>query len=118
MQGAGIDKTIAPQAFFHCIENARSKNIYIGCMDGYEDHVHCLISLKSEQNIAKVIQLIKGESSFWINQNNLCSSKFEWQDEYFATSINDSELSKIRNYIKNQEEHHRKKHFRKNTANY
>jgi REP element-mobilizing transposase RayT len=80
-------------------------------MNGYEDHVHCLISLKPEQNIARVIQLIKGESSFWINRNNLCSSKFEWQNEYFAMSVSDTDLTKIRNYIKSQEERHRNKRF-------
>jgi len=80
-------------------------------MNGYEDHVHCLIALKPDQTIAKVIQFIKGESSFWINRNNLCSSRFEWQDEYFATSVSNSELNMTRGYIMNQEKHHMKKTF-------
>jgi REP element-mobilizing transposase RayT len=55
--------------------------------------------------------LIKGESSFWINKNKLTIEKFEWQDEYFAVSVSESMLDKVRDYIKNQEEHHRKKTF-------
>ena len=37
--------------------------------------------------------------------------KFEWQDEYFAVSVSESVIDKVRNYIKNQEEHHSKKTF-------
>ena len=51
----------------------------------------------------KTLQLIKGESSFWINKNKLTQSKFEWQDEYFAVAVSESMLEKVRNYIRNQE---------------
>lgn len=58
------------------------------------------------------MQLIKGESSFWINRQGLCKEKFEWQDEYFAVSVSQSMLNRVRNYIKNQEEHHKHKTFK------
>jgi REP element-mobilizing transposase RayT len=64
-----------------------------------------------DQTIQKVMQLIKGESSFWINKNELTNEKFEWQDEYFAVSVSESMLDKVREYIKKQEEHHSKKTF-------
>ena len=54
------------------------------------------------------MNLIKGESSFWINKNNLVKSKFEWADKYFAISVSESMVNKVRDYIKNQEEHHKK----------
>ena len=57
------------------------------------------------------MQLIKGESSFWINKEQLTKEKFEWQDEYFAVSVSESVVDKVRAYIKNQEEHHAKKKF-------
>lgn len=57
------------------------------------------------------MQLIKGESSFWINKQGLTHQKFEWQDEYFAVSVSESALDKVREYIKNQEEHHKQKSF-------
>ena len=57
------------------------------------------------------MQLIKGESSFWINKNNLCKTKFGWQDEYFAVGVCESTLESVRRYIANQEEHHRTKSF-------
>lgn len=101
----------------HIRENAIKKNIYVDFVNGFEDHCHCLISLNINQSVDKVMQLIKGESSFWINKNrhlftNMKGRKFEWQDEYFALSVSESVVDKVRNYIKNQEEHHKKKTFK------
>ena len=95
----------------HIKENASDKRIFMDMVNGYSDHCHCLISLGSNQNIEKIVQLIKGESSFWINKNQLTKEKFSWQDEYFAVSISESMIDSVRNYIKNQEQHHKKKSF-------
>ncbi|HHT22925.1 MAG TPA: IS200/IS605 family transposase [Bacteroidales bacterium] len=95
----------------HIKENADKKGIYIDVVNGHAEHCHCLVSLSSDQTIEKVVQLIKGESSYWINQNNLINDKFGWQDEYFAVSVSESMLETVRNYIINQENHHKKKTF-------
>lgn len=102
----------------HIKENATNKGIFIDYVNGYEDHCHCLISMGSNYTIEKIMLLIKGESSFWINKNNhlfpnLNGKRFEWQEEYFALSVSESILSRVRNYIKNQENHHKKKSFTK-----
>jgi putative transposase len=106
-----LTKAIRQKVFAHIRENALKKNIYVDFVNGYTDHVHCLISLNQEQTIAKVVQLIKGESAFWINKNNLCHENFEWQDDYFAVSVSESGLNRVREYIKNQEVHHGAKTF-------
>ena len=106
-----LTKDIRQVVFKHIRENAVIKNIHVDFVNGHVDHVHCLISLHPEQTISKVVQLIKGESSCWINKNYLCKEHFEWQDEYFAVSVSESGVNKVREYIKNQEEHHSKKNF-------
>ena len=93
----------------HIKENAKIKGIYIDFINGDKEHIHCIISLKADETLSKTIQLIKGESSFWINKNGMSKGKFEWADEYFAVSVSESQLPKVRDYIKNQEEHHRRK---------
>jgi REP element-mobilizing transposase RayT len=95
----------------HIKENSTEKRIFIDTINGYEEHCHCLISLGMNQTISKVTQLLKGESSYWLNKHHLCKGKFEWQDEYFAVSVSESNLDKVREYIKNQESHHRSKTF-------
>jgi REP element-mobilizing transposase RayT len=77
----------------HIKENATKKEIFLDRINGYYDHVHCLISLSSNQSIEKVIQLIKGESSFWFNnKSGFNATRLEWQDEYFAVSVSESNI--------------------------
>jgi REP element-mobilizing transposase RayT len=96
----------------HILDNARGKGIYIDFIGGYSDHCHCLVSLGVDQTIKDVAQLIKGESSFWINKNQLCESHFNWQNDYFAASVSESLLDTTRKYIRNQEEHHKESTFK------
>ncbi len=103
----------------HIFENAKKKNIYIDFIGGYTNHCHCLVSLGIDQTIKDIAQLIKGErqsprrrqSSFWINKQKLCKTQFNWQNDYFAASVSESMIDMTRNYIKNQEEHHKHKSF-------
>ena len=102
---------IKQQVIKHIRENAKEKNIFIDHINGYYEHLHCLISLHADQNIATIMNLLKGESSFWINKQKLTRDKFGWQDEYFAVSVSESQLETVRRYIRNQEHHHKKKTF-------
>lgn len=104
-------KELRLKVWNHIRENAKEKGVFIDFINGYHDHCHCLVSLGVDQTIQKAIQLLKGESSFWINNQGLINEKFEWQDEYFAVSVSESMIENVRNYIKNQEEHHSKKTF-------
>ena len=104
-------KELRIKVWNHILDNSIKKDIFIDFVNGYSDHCHFLVSLGLDQSIQKVIQLIKGESSFWLNKEGLTKEKFEWQDEYFAVSVSESVIDKVREYIKNQEEHHSKKTF-------
>ena len=106
-----ITKELKPILLAHIRENAVSKDIYLDSVNCVSDHIHLLVSLKGEQSISKATMLLKGESSYWINQNNLSNFKFEQQDEYIAVSIGESSLTKVRKHIAEQEEHHKKKTF-------
>jgi len=99
------------ELFQHIRDNAKKKGILIDFINGHLDHVHCLLTLNAEMSISKAIQLIKGESAFWANQNGIIKPRLEWADEYFAVSVSKSAINKIRDYIKNQEVHHRKVTF-------
>ena len=106
-----ITSDLKLQLLPHIKAQCLKKDIFLDTLNCLEDHIHLLISLGTEQTISKVAQLIKGESSFWINSSKLISSKFELQDEYIALSVSESGLDKVRQYIGNQEEHHKKKTF-------
>ncbi|HEX5171473.1 MAG TPA: IS200/IS605 family transposase [Cyclobacteriaceae bacterium] len=97
---------IRAQVIEHILQNARSKQIYIDSLNGHVEHLHCLFGLNADITLSKAMQLIKGESAFWINKNRLTRHKFEWADEYFAVSVSESMIDKVRTYIQRQEEHH------------
>jgi len=99
------------KVFEHIRQNAREKGIHIDFIYGYIDHVHCLISLGTDQTLGWIMHSIKGESSFWINKNKLTKMKFAWQDEYFVVSVKGSTLPGVRKYIANQEDHHKRVSF-------
>lgn len=95
----------------HIIQNVQEKGFYVDMVDGYLDHLHCLMILKPGWTIAKQMQMIKGESAYWINKNKLLEQKLEWADGYFAASVSMGKLDIVRNYILHQEAHHRKCSF-------
>ena len=106
-----INSDIKPKLLDHLLVNAKEKSIWLANVNCVADHVHLLISLGAKQSISKIAMLIKGKSSHWVNQNSLCKTKFEWQDEYIAVSVSESNLEKVKNYIQKQEEHHKQKSF-------
>ncbi len=102
-------ENVRQDLFKHIHKNAVGKDILMEIVGGHNNHVHCLFRLKNDQTIEKVMQLIKGESSFWFNKTNMNQNKLNWQKEYFAVSVSESQVDTVRNYISNQEEHHKKK---------
>lgn len=106
-----LHAAIRQKVFQHIKQNAEKKDIYLDSVNGWSDHAHCLISLNKNLSMSKTAQLIKGESSIWINQNKLTSDKFIWQDDYWAVSVSERHVQAVRNYIFNQEVHHQKASF-------
>jgi len=80
-------------------------------INGMPDHVHLFFGLRPSQSLSDLMKMVKGDSSEWINQNGFTKTKFSWQAGYGAFSYAKSQVPKVIQYIKNQEEHHRKKTF-------
>ena len=77
---------------------------------GVEDHVHLLVRLGKTIDVATLIRELKKESSKWIKVE-LDVRDFQWQSGYGAFSISPSHVDAVIEYIRNQEEHHRKESF-------
>lgn len=106
-----LTKEIKQKIIAYIRENAKRKEIFIDRLNGHTEHLHCLFGLNADMTIAKALQLIKGESAFWINREQITNDNFEWADEYFAASVSESQLDKVRAYIDHQQEHHKKVTF-------
>ena len=80
-------------------------------LNGTTDHLHILFLLDPNFALKDIFQNIKGESSHWINEQNLLEVKFAWQTGYGAFSVSESNVADVERYIRNQKEHHRKSTF-------
>jgi putative transposase len=106
-----LDNKAAAFASANLSEYSREKGIYMKINYFNADHTHALIDLPTNLTIEQVVQLLKGSSSHWINQQQLIKGKFAWGRGYGAFSVSQSDISKVANYIARQEEHHRKRSF-------
>jgi REP-associated tyrosine transposase len=103
-----LDKRAAALASTNLTGYATEKNIYMKINFFNADHTHALIDLPTAMSIEEVVQLFKGSSSHWINQQKIIRGKFAWGCGYGAFSVSHSDLDRVAGYIANQEEHHRK----------
>lgn len=80
-------------------------------INGMPDHVHVFFGMRPVQSLSDLMQDVKGDSSRWINEKGFVKTKFSWQEGYGAFSYSKSHVNNVISYIRNQEEHHRKKTF-------
>ena len=81
-------------------------------VNGVPNHIHLLIGTKPNCNLSDLIRDIKANSSKWINEKKFTNFHFEWQTGFGAFTVSQSVVPNVIEYIKNQEEHHRKKTFK------
>ena len=79
---------------------------------GIEDYVHVLCKLSKTRSMSSVIEDVKKKSSKWIKTRGIEYKNFYWQNGYGSFSIGESQVKTLKEYIQNQEEHHRKKSFK------
>ena len=95
-----------------------NKNQKLMLINGVPNHVHLLIGTKPTCSLSDLVRDIKANSSKWINEKQFVNGKFEWQSGFGAFTIGQSQVPKTVNDIKNQEEHHKSKSFKKEYINF
>ena len=76
---------------------------------GIDDHVHCLFSLSKNHALKSVVEEVKKGSSKWMKTpEGTGNPDFAWQAGYGAFSVSQSKRPELVDYIRNQEEHHRR----------
>jgi putative transposase len=91
------------------VQNHNHKMLQINSMP---DHIHMLIGMRPHQSISQLLQMVKEDSSKWIQYKKFCPYQFAWQEGYGAFSYSKNEIDNVILYIQHQQEHHQKKPFR------
>jgi putative transposase len=78
---------------------------------GIEDHVHLLARFARTITQAEWVKELKRVSNLWLKEQGRTYTEFQWQGGYADFSVSQSNLDRVKKYIANQEEHHRKLSF-------
>jgi REP element-mobilizing transposase RayT len=89
-------------------KNLEAPSLIVG---GVEDHVHLLCRFSKNITLANFLRELKRDSSKWVKTQAPDLVAFHWQAGYGAFSISPSHVNLLKQYIANQEEHHRKETF-------
>lgn len=89
------------------IRNHGGQPIQIG---GIEDHIHVLMSLRTDQPLAKMMNFIKTGSSLWVKEKHGIHD-FGWQNGYCGVTVSASVKQPLIRYIQRQHEHHKTQTF-------
>ena len=81
-------------------------------INGIENHVHILCVMSKNISLSKLVEEIKRHSSRWIKTKGRHYINFAWQGGYGGFSVSPALHDKTKNYIRKQEEHHRKMTFK------
>lgn len=106
-----LDNTIRERLFSYIggiIREIGGKLIEINSMP---EHIHFYAYMPKTVSISKFMEIVKANSSKWVHDSFPNKDKFGWQDGYGAFSVSKSAEDTVIQYIRNQQEHHRKKSF-------
>jgi putative transposase len=78
-------------------------------INGIADHVHLLVILPPTIAVSDFMSKLKSNSSTWAKGQT--GGRFAWQSRYGAFTVSESQVERVREYIRHQEEHHRRSMF-------
>jgi REP element-mobilizing transposase RayT len=104
----GRKKLIAKQAqrelWAYMAGICKNVGIWVHAIGGIEDHIHALIELPIRVPLPKAVNLLKSNSSRFMNHKGA----FSWQEGYACFTVSASNVAAVKKYVRNQEAHHRK----------
>ncbi|MBN2310126.1 MAG: transposase [Candidatus Hydrogenedentes bacterium] len=92
-------------------EAYRGQECPVTVVGGADDHVHILCIMSKNRPLADVIRDTKRSASKWLKGRPGGAADFRWQQGYGAFSVSHSNVTRVRRYIAEQEEHHKAQTF-------
>ena len=103
-----LDKPRREDLFRYIWGIVKNHDCHLFRLNGVEDHVHILTSLHPTVALADLVKAVKTGSSKWIKEENVFPQFSHWQDGYGAFTHSIREKNPLIDYIKDQENHHRR----------
>ncbi len=100
-----------PDLFRYIWGILEKRHCHLYQINGVEDHLHLFIGLHPTFPLSDCIKEIKTATAGWIKANGVFKGFSNWQEGYAAFTQSHAEKSRLVEYVKNQEEHHRVRPF-------
>ena len=98
-----ITKTLRPRLHEYLGGTVRGLGGIALEIDGTADHVHVLAKLRPTISVSEFLSKLKSGSSGWAKRQT--AGRFGWQARFAAFTVSESQVERVRRYIRNQEEH-------------
>ena len=106
-----LTPAIRPKLFAYMSGILRNLECELPTVNGVDDHVHVLCNLTKKLPLMKVLEILKKDSSKWLKTQPGIAPQFGWQNGYGAFSVSPGHREATREYILNQEDHHKQETF-------
>jgi putative transposase len=103
-----IAEDVCERLFAYMLGIAKHLDIEILALGGTSNHIHMLIAVPAKRSLSEVIRDFKANSSRWMSENG---PEFSWQQGFGAFSVSPSQVPAVKQYIRGQAEHHKKRNF-------
>lgn len=103
-----ISDQVREPLYAYVFGTGKNLGMNILAIGGIANHVHLLIALPPTQTLSDAIRGLKANSSRWMKQSR---KDFGWQEGFGAFSVSPSQVPSVKEYIRNQAEHHRRRNF-------
>jgi REP element-mobilizing transposase RayT len=106
-----IRQDIVNELYSYITGIVENKNSHLYRINGIEDHLHILTDMHPSIAPVDFMRDIKVSSSIWMKNSKLFPSFKGWEDGYGSFTCSYSDINRLIEYIKNQQEHHKKVTF-------
>ncbi len=111
-----IDAELKPRLCGYVQGTVKGAHCFPIEVNAVPDHIHVFVQLSTSTNVADLLRVIKSNSTKWVHEE--IRKSFGWQDGYAAFSVSESNRSVVVQYIRDQEEHHRRVSFEEELLQY
>jgi REP element-mobilizing transposase RayT len=95
----------------------KSKNCHLYRINGTENHLHIITDLHPSLALSDFMREMKVSTSMWMKESGLFPKFDGWAEGYGSFTCSYMDLGCLIDYVKNQQEHHKKKTFEEEYRN-
>ncbi|MDP6113946.1 MAG: IS200/IS605 family transposase [Planctomycetota bacterium] len=106
-----LDEEIRPRVHAYLATIIRDMDSPYVVVGGVSDHVHILFDMGKMHAPVKFVEQVKRESSKFVKTLGAKYKSFFWQRGYGMFSVSPTHLADVEEYVRKQEEHHKKRSF-------